>query len=325
MNIRNIIYRLIEYILPNTQVKAKPRISKQVAVPKVYNKDGKCMAFIFLASPESEHHPYGLTDGRVPSRIIWDRLNYSLNTHFYASEQMFSKHVKGNQNYGLLLEGRAIIPNVYKKTIKNSSYIEENFLALFTHSKELLDKVSNALFWPAYSVWYGTTKWGGNIQENHLKSKMISFVGCDKAMSQMHLFRQRVTQYFLNSKAVDVMGRAVGRFASCDDIYTPYRYNIALENDKYDYYFTEKIMNCFAAKTIPIYYGCPSIGDFFNINGIIIIKEPTLESIQEALSICSEDDYESRREAIEDNFERVKKYFCVEDYLCDNYPDILNH
>ena len=68
---------------------------------------------------------------------------------------------------------------------------------------------------------------GGNIQENHLKSKMISFVGCDKAMSQMHLFRQRVTQYFLNSKAVDVMGRAVGRFASCDDIYTPYRYNIS--------------------------------------------------------------------------------------------------
>ena len=48
-------------------------------------------------------------------------------------------------------------------------------------------------------------------------------------------------------------------------------------------------------------------------------------SNQEALSICSEDDYESRREAIEDNFERVKKYFCVEDYLCDNYPDILNH
>lgn len=139
----------------------------------------------------------------------------------------------------------------------------------------------------------------------------------------MHLFRQTVTKHFLNKGRVDVMGKAVGRFASCDEIFSPYRYNIALENDRYDYYFTEKIMNCFAAKTVPIYYGCPSIGDFFNLDGIIIVEEPSIEAIEKAIAKCSEQDYENRKDAIEDNFERVKEYLCVEDYLCEKYPEIL--
>ena len=153
---------------------------------------------------------------------------------------------------------------------------------------------------------------------------MISFVGCDKSLTGTHLFRQAVTRYFLHSNKVDVLGKAVGKFASCDEIFSGYRYNIAIENDRYDYYFTEKIMNCFAAKTVPIYYGCPSIGKFFNTDGIIVINEPTMEAIESAISRCSEGDYESRRAAIEDNYERVRQYLCVEDYLTNNYPDILS-
>lgn len=164
---------------------------------------------------------------------------------------------------------------------------------------------------------------GGVICGNPIKNKMISFVGCEKAMAKMHLFRRMVTQSFLNSDKVDVLGKAVGKFASCDEIFTGYRYNIAIENDSYDYYFTEKIMNCFAAKTVPIYYGCPSIGKFFNADGIIIVKEPTIEALEEAINQCSEADYETRKAAIEDNFIRVKEYLCVEDYLTTRYPEII--
>lgn len=321
--IKRLIFKAIEAVLPNVQVQNIPVIGNEIAMPQLYNEKGERIKLCYLYSPGSEHHPYGITDGRVPKRILWDRFNFKLDTHFYSSEEIFSKSRGGEKKYALLLEGKAIIPKVYEKIHSNPQYIENRFDALFTHSKVLLNVVGNARFCPAYGVWYGTTKWGGVIGAHTVKTEMISFVGCEKTMAKMHLFRQEVTRHFLESDKVDVMGKAVGRSASCDEIFTPYRYNIALENDRYDYYFTEKIMNCFAAKTIPIYYGCPSIEKFFNLDGIIFIEEPTIEAIEEAVGLCSVQDYENRKEAVEDNFERVQKYLCVEDYLCDKYPEIL--
>ena len=323
MNVRQFVYRILERLLPNTQVKRISQISADAVVPEVYNKEGEKMKMCYLLSSGCEHHPYGITDGRVPKRILWDRFNYKLDVQFFSAEQIFDKQRGGKKHYALLLEGKAIIPEVYEKVKANALYIETGMTGLFTHSRELLEKISNAHFCPAYSVWYGTPKWGGKLTDEQKKTKMISFVGCEKAMAKMHLFRREVTQHFLNSDKVDVLGKAVGKFASCDEIFSGYRYNIALENDSYDYYFTEKIMNCFAAKTVPIYYGCPSIANFFNADGIIIIKEPTIEAVEEAINKCSVADYESRMEAIDDNYERVKQYLCVEDYLCNHYLEIL--
>ena len=42
-----------------------------------------------------------------------------------------------------------------------------------------------------------------------------------------------------------------------------YKYSIAIENSYKKNYFTEKFTDCILAKTIPIYYGCPNISDFF--------------------------------------------------------------
>jgi hypothetical protein len=42
-----------------------------------------------------------------------------------------------------------------------------------------------------------------------------------------------------------------------------YSYSIALENSSQQNYFTEKIADCLLLWTVPIYWGCPNIGDFF--------------------------------------------------------------
>lgn len=229
----------------------------------------------------------------------------------------------GGGQLGLLMESEEIIPKVYERVRKHPDYIRQRLTALFTHKKEFLDLFPNTRFCPAYSVWYGTEKWGGEIRDEQVKTKMVSFVGCDKAFTQLHLFRQEVTRHYHGSALVDVYGKAVGRFASCDEIFTSYRYNIAIENGRYDYYFTEKILNCFASKTVPVYYGCLGIGKFFNTDGIIVIEEPTLEAVERALAQCSEADYERRSAAIDDNFRCVKEFLCVEDYLTANYPELF--
>lgn len=161
MNARQLVYTILERLLPNTQVKKIPIIGADAVVPEIYNKDGEKMTISYLLSPGCEHHPYGITDGHVPRRILWDRFNYKLDVQFFSAEQIFAEQRGGKKHFALLLEGKAIIPEVYEKVKNNAQYIETEMTGLFTHSKELLERISNAHFCPAYSVWYGTSKWGG--------------------------------------------------------------------------------------------------------------------------------------------------------------------
>ena len=43
----------------------------------------------------------------------------------------------------------------------------------------------------------------------------------------------------------------------------PYQYSICIENTCSRNYFTEKITDCFICGTVPIYFGCPNIEDYF--------------------------------------------------------------
>ena len=52
----------------------------------------------------------------------------------------------------------------------------------------------------------------------------------------------------------------------------PYQYSIACENNHVNNYFTEKLIDCFLSWTIPIYYGCPNITDFFPAESMIRIN-----------------------------------------------------
>lgn len=52
--------------------------------------------------------------------------------------------------------------------------------------------------------------------------------------------------------------------------------------------------------------GCPSIGDFFNINGMIIFD--TLEELKEILNNLRIEKYKSIELYIKENFEKAKEY-----------------
>jgi hypothetical protein len=45
-------------------------------------------------------------------------------------------------------------------------------------------------------------------------------------------------------------------------------FGVAIENVSHRGWFTEKILDCFLLKTIPIYWGCSNIEDYFNPKGI---------------------------------------------------------
>lgn len=83
-------------------------------------------------------------------------------------------------------------------------------------------------------------------------------------------------------------------------------FHIAIENTSIENFFTEKLIDCFQTKTVPIYYGCPNIGDFFNPAGMF-----RAENINEVVEICNQLTpvlYNRMLPYLEENFELSNKW-----------------
>ena len=88
---------------------------------------------------------------------------------------------------------------------------------------------------------------------------------------------------------------------------------------------TEKLLNAFSTRTIPIYFGARKISKLFDIGGIFQVKNlwdivPTIHDIQKA---GPDRVYENRRAAIKRNFQKVQNYRDFEDYFFQNYEKEL--
>jgi hypothetical protein len=86
-------------------------------------------------------------------------------------------------------------------------------------------------------------------------------------------------------------------------------------NSKKNNYFTEVLLDNFRVGTVPIFWGCPNIGDFFDMNGIITFD--TIEDLDLILSNLTKNDYYEMLPHINNNFELVKKYVSTDDLIAD--------
>ena len=221
-------------------------------------------------------------------------------------------------SYAILIEPRSIQPNVYE-------WMEQNykrFKYVFTHDSILLNKCDNAKL----------ILWGmGNANYNSFndipKTKNISMVSSDKELCELHKARKNLALALKDCPLVDTYGTFDGgEFVDTETIYAPYRFSIVIENYIDDYWFTEKICNCFANKTIPIYYGAREINEFFNWKGIIDIhKVEDFEKTIRTVSLNPSGIYENYLGAIDDNYKRVRKFERFEDWFYKEYGGLLEN
>jgi len=79
-------------------------------------------------------------------------------------------------------------------------------------------------------------------------------------------------------------------------------FHIAVENVKNINWYTEKIAQAFATKTVPIYWGCPNLDELgYDSRGVITFN--TKEELINILNNLSPQDYFSRLEYINYNYE----------------------
>ena len=146
------------------------------------------------------------------------------------------------------------------------------------------------------------------------KTKLVSMISSNKRMVPGHLKRLEFVNKFKDQ--VDLYGRGFQEIDCKEDGLRDYMFSIAVENAVYDTYFTEKLTDCFATGTIPIFYGCRGVTEYFNEDGIIFLDD------EFDISTLTEELYYSKMDAIKDNYQRSLDFPVAEDFIYTNYFDI---
>lgn len=282
-------------------------------MPKIYNAEGQPLETYFIKNRHSRHAPFG-HEGRY---FFWDRYNYGLSTHFYGPEAMTRTLGKPSVKYGMLTESRTIVPQDYEVFHKHKG-LEKDFRYIFTYDEKILNEIENARFYPvAAGIWNRERQDGLYLT----KDRDLSILSSDKVMCELHRFRLELAKTCKRERLADTYGRFDGGdyVQSVDETLNRYRFSLIIENDISDYYFSERLTSCLAAQTIPVYLGARKIGDFFNTDGMILLEKPDLAEAKRRIAECTRENYEARLQAVLENYERVREYENMQDYLYEHY------
>lgn len=193
------------------------------------------------------------------------------------------------------------------------------FSEVWTASRRVLEQVAHARFLTNAGCWIKPED-----RKIWPKSRGISQIASNKRGAGGYNLRHLAAKTF---PKIDTYGSEYHPILPTwnDKIYAlrDYRFHLVIENQRKDYFFTEKLIDCFMTGTIPIYWGCPYIGDFFNLSGILVLPvEDPMAAIGNTVSAlqwnCGEREYMARMDSVLDNFERAKRYVLTEDYIAKN-------
>jgi hypothetical protein len=219
--------------------------------------------------------------------------------------------------YGWLGESSEIIPQLLMGITTNKDVLKLKYKNIFTNDRRIIS-IDPAFF--KYSPPASNMPW---IKEPKIyqKNKICSYITSFKQFTSGHIKRIELFNKLKNDpKFKDhIYGRDYNFIADKLDGLKDYMFSIVIENTIYPKYYTEKITDCFATGTVPIYYGDRSIGEDFDLNGIIFIDD------LESFDLLNSDLYNSMMPSIKNNFDKVCQLKTADDFLYEVINDTVKH
>lgn len=205
--------------------------------------------------------------------------------------------------------------------VSNADVIKNQHLfdLILTYDEEILNSCKNSKLFVYGTTWIHPSFYK-NIDINKKKFE-VSFLCGAKHITEGHKLRQRlwyrqkeikIPKTFWISGQLPIESVNNNPILPADwknkILMFDSMFHIAIENVKINNYFSEKIIDCLVTKTIPIYWGCPNIENYFDIRGMYLVGDE-----EEIIYVCNNlkpDDYYNKIRYIEDNYN-----------LCLNYCD----
>ena len=218
-----------------------------------------------------------------------------------------------------LLESREIIPDQYKFIEDNYDFVASRVDGIFTADQRLTNEVG-----PDGKFLYCLSNAAPWVMDRDIytKSKLVSMIASNKGYTEGHRRRLKVVKAYVDKFGQeDLYGWGLTHELPLKEKsrgLADYMFSFACENANYPTYFTEKLTDCFACGTIPVYYGTAGVAQYFDPDGIIFLdhNSPWDNIPWEKLT---PEYYESRKDVIQENFEIAQCMRVAEDYMYGNY------
>jgi len=263
------------------------------------------MIKINLNSLQFSHAPSS-TWYKKSKYITWEYNTRNNPMTFYIDGDIFagiSDKNDGKLKFLWGLESPQYNSDFFNLVTNNLDKVLETYEMIFTYNDELIKLHPKFKWVPGNGFWVETPK----IYD---KTKLVSMICSDKRFTELQRFRYNYA--IKNKDKLDIYGNINNHITLKEEGLIDYMFSVCIENDECGTYFTEKILDCFATGTIPIYKGTKNIVNHFNQNGIIFLDDISLDDLTPEL-------YFSKMDYIKENFEKVLQFNVNEDWIYDKY------
>ena len=186
----------------------------------------------------------------------------------------------------------------------------KQFHYLITNQDENVLPHPNAIRSQTGNEWFYGKDYDAIIeQKDPTKTKKISTICSNKQQGHtLHKLRYEFTKIMEERiPELERFGRGFRWIETKAEALDDYEFHVAIENHYAPHVWTEKLADAFFGYTVPIYFGCPNVYDYFPKESVIQIDiydvEGSIAKIKKI--IATEGEYERRLPAIKEARRRV--------------------
>jgi Glycosyltransferase family 10 (fucosyltransferase) C-term len=148
------------------------------------------------------------------------------------------------------------------------------------------------------------------------KGDAVCCVTSANKMFKGHVRRLRLLHELCRQFPLEVFGRGIRPIERKWDTVSRCKYSLVLENYIGDWYWTEKLADCFLAWTIPFYIGCPRVGEYFPKGSFILLNGRSAAEIRKEMQDASEGGFwEKNLDALAEARRRILSQYSMFPYL----------
>lgn len=248
----------------------------------------------------------------TPHYFEWMPVPTGTPARFYVDLCMRDAPNQPHPRVGWLVEAPPYAQCHYDWAVEH----EKEFDAILTHQQAYAERGHPWRWYPRGGSLIPIEKWG---RHNKVPNS-VSMIASNKRDARGHKLRWEIYSQF--DGMVETWGSITGKPLT-DKTFglANYEFSIVVEGERNEGGFSDHLIDCLAMRTVPIYWGCPNIGDYFDPDGIIPFER--VQELRPILDNLSTQDYQRRAKAIEMNYLTALHYRIPEDWIWENCRDLF--